>query len=273
MKRITEHTRGKEYKVRASWKGYLRIGNLTTPVRLYSATRSAAPRFVQLHTTDHAPIRRVSVCAIDGEQLTEDDIVRAVEHEGKYIEMNDRELERHSGLERDIIVRQITTASEIDPVYYDNPYYLVPDKGGELSYTILRQAFEKTGKVAIATFLFYGRERLSVVTSREGLLTLQVLRFHDEIVPRSKLPSPALPQPSPSQIALASRLFEHYSMPFHASDYRDQQADILNELIDRKSKNLPLKTYKRIPTSTTPEDQVVTTMERMLGESPDGLSG
>src|SRR5690606_3613988 len=105
----------------------------------------------------------------------------------------------------------------------------VPGNGGEMIYSILRRAFEKTDRVAVATFLFYGRERLSAISLHEGVLRLQTLRFQEEIVPSSDIKMPALSQPSPAQIAVASRLLEHYSLPFHASDYRNQQTDLLNE--------------------------------------------
>ena len=275
MKSITERLQTNAVDVsrpmRASWKGYLRLGDLMMPVRLYSATRSISPRFVQLHAEDHEPIRRVTLCSRDGEQLTEGDIVRAVEYAGVYVEIDDDELERNSPLERDIVIRQITEPGDIDSIYYDNPYYVIPDAGGELAYAIVRRAFEKTRKNAVATFLFYGRERLALISCQDGMIHLHTLRFHEEIVPKNEVPIPALPQPSPSQIAVASQLLERYAMPFHASDYRDQQADVLNEFIERKAKGLPPKKLARISSSATPENEVMAKMRQMLGEDPRAL--
>lgn len=256
---------------RASWKGYFRIGDLMMPVRLFTATRSLTPRYVHLHADDNAPVRRLTVCSKDGEQLADGDIIRAVEYAGKYIEIDEDEIEQQSIVERDIVVRQITETLHIDTAYYDNPYYLVPDKGGELAYAILRRAFENTHKAAIATFIFYGRERLAAISSFDGLLRLQTLRFHEEILPSSDLKLPALPQPSPSQVSVASKLLDRYSMPFHASDYRDQQTDALNEIIERKARGLPLKPRARIPNDATPEKEVVTKIKQMLGEDPSTL--
>lgn len=259
--------------MRASWKGYFRIGDIAVPVRLYGATRSVVPHFVQLHAKDHAPVQRMTVCMKDGEELSEGDIVRAVEYEGKYIVLDERDIERHAGFERDIVVRQITEMNMINPIYYDKPYYMTPDKGGEMAYAVLRRAFEKTDKVAIATFLFYGRERLVAISITDGLLYAQVLRFQEEIVPKSEIKVPALSQPSPSQIAVASRLLDQYSLPFHASDYRNQQADLLNELIERKAKGLPLKKNVRVAAGATPEREVIEKMEQMLAEGPLALQG
>ena len=259
------------HPIRASWKGYLRIGDLMIPVLLFGVTRSTTPRFTQLHAVDHAPVRRVTLCSKDGEQLTENDIVRAVEYAGKYVELSDDELERHSDVERDIIIRQITLPENIDPIYYDTPYYIVTDKGGELAYSIVRRAFEQTGKSAIATFMFYGRERLAVISSKQDILHLQTLRFQEDILPRGELRTPSLPQPSPAQVAVAAQLLDRYTMPFHASDYRDQQTDALNALLERKAAGLPLKKSARIASSATPEDQVIAKMKRLLAEDPKAL--
>lgn len=267
----TRRSSGSRNLPRASWKGYFRIGDLMVPVRLYGAVRSSSPRFVQLHAADHAPVRRLTVCSKDGAQLSDGDIVRAVEHDGKYIEMDDDALERSGSLERDIVVRQIAEVGDVAAMYYDTPYYLVADQGGELAYAMLRRAFEKTNKIAIVTFLFYGRERLAVVSALEDVLYLQTVRFYDEIMPRSELRTPALPQASPAHVAVASRLLERYSMPFHLSDYHDRQTDTLLELIERKSKGLPLKKSATIPASATPEDEVLAKMEQMLGGDPKTL--
>jgi dihydrofolate reductase len=148
--------------MRASWKGYFRIGDVMLPVKLYAATRTVGPRFIQLHAVDHSPVTRVTICLQDGEELKEDEIVRAAEYDGKYIELSEKDLERYTGFERNIVIRQFSDAAEIDPIYYDTPYYLAPDQGGELTYAILRRAFERTHKIAIATFLFYGRKTYDI---------------------------------------------------------------------------------------------------------------
>lgn len=257
--------------MRASWKGYFRIGDVMMPVKLYAATRSVGPHFIQLHATDHSPVTRVTICLQDGEEIDENEIVRAAEYDGKYIELSEKELERSTGFERNIVIRQFTDRSEIDPIYYDSPYYLAPDQGGELTYAILRRAFERTDKVAIATFLFYGRERLALVSLQEEVIVIQTLRFYDEIIPRSEVKTPALPQPSPGQITIASSLIERYTAPFYARDYRNQQQDLIDEIIEAKAKGIPIKKRTGIATETTPGSQVAAKMKSMLGEDPKAL--
>jgi len=257
--------------MRASWSGHFRLGNVMLPVKLFSATRDVGPRFAQLHAADHSPITRMTVCLQDGEELGEKDLVKAAEHDGSYVELSESDIERVGAFERNIAVRQFADPQDIAPIYYDKPYYIVPDTGGEQAYAILRRAFEKTGKVAIATFLFYDRERLGVVSEQDGILMLQTLRFAEEIVPRSDIRTTGLPQPTPDQVATASRLMEHYGATFHAEDYRNQQQLYINELIERKAKGLPPRRQKRVTTETTPAKELTTRMKTMLGEDRKAL--
>lgn len=258
--------------MRASWSGHFRLGNVILPVKLFSATRDVGPQFVQLHAEDHSPVTRLTVCLQDGEELSEKDLIKAAEHDGSYIELSKSDIERVGVFERNIAVRQFTDPGDIAPIYYDKPYYLVPDTGGEQAYSILRRAFEKTGKVAIVTFLFYDRERLGVVSEQDGILVLQTLRFAEEIIPRENIRTPGLPQPTPEQAATASRLMEHYAASFHAQDYRNQQQDYVNELIERKAKGLAPKKQKQVTAETTPAEEITTRMKTMLGEKPKTLS-
>lgn len=251
--------------MRASWNGYFKLADVVLPVRLYSAITSSLPSFIQVHGRDHAPVRRVTVCSKDGEELSADDIVRAVEHDGKMIELSESELTRSHGDDKSIIVRQFAEPDAIDPIYYDKPYYMVPGTGGELAYTVLRQAFQKAGKVALVTYMYYERARLGIVRHRDGMLILQQLHFADELVPRSKLKTPALPQPSPAQVNLAASLMDRYASNFYIDDYRNEQVDELNELIDRKAKGLAPKRRPRITPQTTPEDELTPALRALAG--------
>jgi DNA end-binding protein Ku len=238
---------------------------------MYSAIKSVTPHFTLLHAEDHSPIKRVTVCTQDNKELGENDIVRAIEHEDNYVTLSEKELERHAAIERDIVVRQFSKIEAIDPIYYEKPYYLVPSSGGELAYTILRQAFIKTGKAAIVTLIFYDRERLGLLLAKDGILLLHTLRFSEEIIPRSSIRTPALPQPSPTQIDLATRLVERYTSSFHSEDYRNQQLDLLHEIIERKAKGLPPKRTPEVSQGITPESEVTARMKVLLEDLPKSL--
>jgi DNA end-binding protein Ku len=255
--------------MRASWSGYFKLGDLTIPVRLFSAVHSVAPHFIQLHATDHAPVARVLRCMQDGEDLEMEDIVRAVEYEGGYVELTDSEIEANDAMDRDIVVRQFSEPSHISSFYYEKPYYIVPGSGGELAYTIIRQALVQTNKVAVITYMSYEKEHIGIVSAMEGILFLQQLRFADEIIPRASIKTPTLPQPSPGYINSAIELIERYSAPFYIGDYRNQQTTALQELIERKAKGLPLKKVNKVAPQTTPEDQLMPQLRALLTKKID----
>lgn len=257
--------------MKASWSGYFRVGELTVPMRLYSGTRTITPRFLQVHAKDHSPITRVSKCKKDGQELEAGDIVKVVEHNGKLIEIKDTDIQAGSGAEKSIIVRQFSDSGAVYSVYYEKPYYMVPGKGGETAYALLRQAFTRTKKVAIATFTLYEKEHIGIVSAADGVLLLQQLRFADEIVPRSDIKTPPLPQPSPNQVDAAVRLMERYSSPFYIEDYRNDQLDELNEIIDRRAKGLPLKRKPQIAPHTTPENELMPKLRALLTHNSNEL--
>jgi DNA end-binding protein Ku len=257
--------------MKASWSGYFRVGELTVPMLLYSGTQSTSPRFVQLHDKDKSPITRVSKCKKDGEELQADDIIRAIERNGKYVELKESDVRTDSSQDKSIIVRQFSDDGVVDSVYYEKPFYMVPGKGGETAYTLLRQAFVQTKKVAITTFTFYEKEHIGIVSAMDGVLMLQQLRFADEIIPRSDINTPPLPQPSPDQVDAAVKLMERYSAPFYIEDYRNEQLDELNEIIERRAKGLPLKRKPQISPHATPEDELVPKLRALLTHASNEL--
>lgn len=257
--------------MRASWNGYLRLGDVVLPVRLYSGVKSAAPHFMRLHAVDRSPVTQVMMCQSDGRRLHPNDMIRAVEVDGRYIEITEKDLKLSGATDRNITVRQFSDHGAIDSIYYDKPYYIVPGRGGELAYTILRQAFMKSGKVAIATYVFYEKEHLGIIKAYDGILLLQQLRFANEIVPRRDIETPSLPQPAPSNVDVATRLMDRHNSPFFIDDYRNEQLASLKEVIDRKAKGLPPKRQPEIAPSATPEDQVVSKLEALLVGTSDEL--
>lgn len=253
--------------MRSTWNGYLKLGTLSVPVKLYSAVKSAGPHFVQLHAADHAPLTRRLVCTQDGQEVSYKDIVRAVEHENGYVEVSDDDLQAGTGIERNLVIRQFSEPHDIDPIYYDKPYYVVPDKGGEFAYTLLRQAFVKAKKIAVATYLFYEKQHLGIISASGGLLRLQQLRYADEIVPATDLPARSLQQPAPAQVDTAVRLMNRYSTDFYVSDYRNEQTDALKELVGRRAKGLAAPKRERPkPVEATAEGDVVKVMRDILGD-------
>lgn len=196
--------------VRATWQGYITLGQLGIPVRLYSAVQSIRPRFVQLHESDGSLVERQLKCKVEQREITSSEIVRAAEVEpGKYVTLSDREPDTgQPSAPKTVAIQQFCDQKDIPSIYIGRPYYVVSTKGGERAYSLVREVLARLKKVAIAQFVIYNKAHIAVLGVVGDLLILQQLRFAQEIVPRQLIKSPALPKPSPHEIEALGQVVE-----------------------------------------------------------------
>jgi DNA end-binding protein Ku len=227
--------------MKATWQGYIALGQLGIPARLYSASRSIRPQFVQLHEKDSSPVERVLKCSSENHEISYKEIVRAVEYEpGRYITLTGQELERNlPASTKTIEVKQFCDLTEIDPIYFEKPYYIAPTRGGDVG----------------------------IIALYRDLLVLHQLRFAEEIVPRNELKSRSLPRPSPTEVNTLQSVIEHFSGPFYIEDYHDDYAEQVQTLIERKVKGLPPPRRESISANATPEEEIVTALQSTLSKS------
>ena len=166
--------------------------------------------------------------------------------------------------EKIISVRQFSDKCEIKPKYFDKPYYMIPLEGGQLAYTLLRQAFVESEKIALVTYIYFQKEHLGMTHVDDGMLMLQQLRFASEIVPRNDIKTPTLSQPTPIQVVTAVELMQRYTSPFYIEDYRNEHLERVTELLDRKMKGLGTKLHKTILTEITNEEAVLPAIQELL---------
>lgn len=254
---------------RASWKGYLRLGHLGIPVRLYTGTQSLRPSFVQLHETDGSPIERRNYCRAEKSRVAESEIIKAIEYEpGRYITLTDQELAATTEQSvKTIDILQFCEPVDIPSIHYGKPFYIVPSRGGERAYALLREVLIQTAKLAAAQYIAYNRQRIAVINNQGDLLILQQLRYAAEIVPRSQIKTPALPKPSPSEIEALSAVVTRFSGSFFIEDYHDEYTERILELIERKAKGLPPPRKQRIATHATPENEIEKTLHEILSSA------
>ncbi|MGQ9427223.1 non-homologous end joining protein Ku [Gilvimarinus sp. F26214L] len=167
---------------RSFWSGTIAFGLVSLPVSLYTANR---PRRVSLRMLDEdgTPLQRRYFCSRDEQELSRDDLVRGFEIEKEhYIEVDDDELEALAPEKsREIDLRRFVPLSDIDPMYFERAYFLVPDEGASKAYRLLAKTMETTGRAGIATFVMRGKEYLIAIISEGGILRAETLRFHDEL--------------------------------------------------------------------------------------------
>ncbi len=225
---------------RAIWSGTISFGLLNVPVKLYSAVARRGISLREIRAADGARIKHRRVAEGSDEEVPYGEIVKAFEITAdKYVPLSKDELTALAPSKtRAIEVQDFVELDQIDPIYFDSPYYLGPAAGAEKAYALLAAAMERSGRVAIARFVFRNKEHLAALRPGDGVLTLTTMRFADEVVPPSELED-VLPQGeqkvAKKEIEMAERLIESLSAEFDPAAYRDEYREQLLALIERKA--------------------------------------
>jgi DNA end-binding protein Ku len=225
---------------RAIWSGSISFGLLNVPVRLYSAVARRNIALREIRESDSARIKHRRVAEGTDEEVPYENIVKAYEiTPGRYVPLSKDEMSALAPEKtRAIEVQDFVDIEEIDPMYFDSPYYLGPADGAEKAYSLLAAAMEKSGKAAIARFVFRNKEHLAAIRASDNVLTLTTMRFADEVVPASELDD-ALPQQqgkvAKKEQEMAEKLIDSLSTEFDPSSYRDEYREQLLELIESKA--------------------------------------
>jgi DNA end-binding protein Ku len=225
---------------RSIWKGAIEFGLVNIPVSLTSA--EVKPD-IQLHMVDsknHARIRYERVNADSGEEVPWDRMVRGYEYEeGQFILLSEQELEAvQPKLTKTIGISDFVNLDDIDPLLFDKPYYLEPEKRGRKAYVLLREALRKTGKAGISRVVIRTREYLSAMFVRDDALVLMLLRFPQELRAISKLDLPSSKEGNVGkrEMDLAMRLIDDMAGKWDPKAYHDEYRDALMDFIEKKIK-------------------------------------
>ncbi len=224
---------------RAIWSGTISFGLLNVPVKLYSAVARRNIALREIREADSARIKHRRVAEGTDEEVPYENIVKAYElSPGQYVPLSKDEMAALAPEKtRAIDVQDFVDIEEIDPMYFDSPYYLGPAEGAEKAYSLLAAAMENSGKAAIARFVFRNKEHLAALRSADGVLTLTTMRFHDEVVPPGELD--VLPEKKQKvakrEREMAEQLIASLSTEFDPDQYRDEYREQLLALIERKA--------------------------------------
>ena len=207
---------------RAIWSGSISFGLLNVPVKLYSAVARRGISLRELRESDGARIRHRRVAEGTDEEVPYEKIIKAFEiTPDRYVPLTKEEMAALAPEKtRAIEVQDFVDLDQIDPIYFDSPYYLGPADGAEKAYSLLAQAMEETGKVAIARFVFRNKEHLAALRPNDGVLTLTTMRFADEVVPPGELDD-VLPTKQPKvgkrEVEMAEQLIDSLTREFDPS--------------------------------------------------------
>jgi len=225
---------------RALWKGSIAFGLVNIPVSLTAAESRPDVQLHMVDSTNHARIRYERVNADTGEEVPWDRMVRGYEYEeGKFILLSDEELNAiQPELTKIIEITEFVHLDKIDPLLFDKPYYLEPDKRGRRAYALLREALRKSGKAGISRLVIRTREYLSAMFVRGDALVVMLLRFPQEVVSASKLDVPSSKdsegQPAKRELELAQRLIDEMTTTWKPDRFEDEYREALMDYIEKK---------------------------------------
>jgi DNA end-binding protein Ku len=223
---------------RPIWRGSLSFGLVAIPVQLHTAVRENRPRFRLLHAKDKSPIKYERVCVRDGTPVAWEDLVKGFEYEkGRYVVLTKEDF-KAAAIEKDrrVQVTDFVPAEDIDDRYFDQPYYLLPDKGGEHAYAVFREALAETGRVGIGKVVLRDRQHLVAIESIEQHLVLTMLRFAEEIVDAPALADVKRITVAPRELKLATDLIGALAAEWKPDRYVDDYQENLQKVIKRKMK-------------------------------------
>src|SRR5438132_4974978 len=169
---------------RALWKGSITFGLVNIPIELHTAVRDHRPHFRMLHATDKSPVRFERVCIREGHPVAWEDLVKGYEYEKGHFVVMTKEDFQAAAVEktRTVDIIDFVKAEAIDDRFFETPYYLVPAKGGERAYALLREAIRDSGRVGISRFIIREAQHLAALEVIDDAMVLSVMRFADELV-------------------------------------------------------------------------------------------
>jgi DNA end-binding protein Ku len=226
---------------RAIWSGAISFGLVNIPVKLYSAVSRKTVRFNQLDGKDGTRIQQKRVNPSTGDEVPYERIVKGYElAPDRYVVITPEELDAIEPKKTQMIeIEDFVELEQIDPIFYDHPYYLAPGKGATKAYALLLEAMEQSGRVGIARVVIRSKEQLVALRARGGVLHMETMLFGDEVIPPSELDE--LPEPGEvagarkREVEMAKELIDSLAADFDPAKYHDEYRERVLELIEDKA--------------------------------------
>ena len=224
------------------WKGHISFGLVAFPVKLHAAARSQAVSFNQLHQCDHSRVKQVLYCQAEDKPVSRSELVKGFEYEkDRYVVVEERELDQMAPRSSRVMeVLEFVPQAEVDPVYLDASYYVVPERAGEKPYTLLYEALRRSGYVSLAQLTMHSREHLVLLRPGRFGLLLHTLFYSDEVRTLDEFRTDT-EWVAPQELELAHLLVESLAARFEPAKYKDSYRENLRALIDAKIRGEELK--------------------------------
>ncbi|MBW3591137.1 MAG: Ku protein [Actinobacteria bacterium] len=265
---------------KAIWKGAITFGLITIPVGLYSAIEEKSFRFNQLHDKDKGRIRYKRTCSACGEEVSYDEIVKGYEFEkGNYAVFTEEELQQiPADSVKAIDVVAFVPLEEIDPVYFQKPYYLAPEPTGLKAYKLLEQAMTDSGRIGIAKITLRDKEHLATLRARDGVFILETMHWPDEIRQPEFEELSKNPEIRKQELDMARNLIENLSDSFNPESFVDNYRERLAAAVQAKVEGMevavaPTKEPTQIVDLMEALKASVEATKKKAGEDADSKKG
>jgi DNA end-binding protein Ku len=255
---------------RSIWSGALSFGLVNIPVKLYTAVREERVAFHLLHDQDKVRLKQQMICPSDGKEVHREHMVKGYEiSPDKYVILREDEIEAAAPKSSRVIeLQDFVDLEAIDPVYFDRPYYLVPQQHAEKAYQLLVQAMEKSGKVGIAKFTMRSKEYLAALRPTEGVICLETMHFENEVtVAKDVEDAPRELKVDARELTMAEKLIEGLSTEFKPSQYHDEYRERIMELIKKKAHGETIVSRPQVKEKETKASDLMAALEASLAKA------
>ena len=261
----------------AIWSGAINFGLVTIPVKLYSAVRSNDLRFNFLHKKDDGRIYNERHCSVCGEKVEYSDLVRGYEYEkGRYVTVTDDDLKAvRPEATQSVQIVEFVELDQINPMFFDTPYYLEPEKKGRHAYALLRDALIDSGKVAIARVVIRSREHIAAVKPNGEALVLELMHFEDELVDQSGFEFPALNEKvADAEKKVAKMLIDTMSAEqFKPEEFHDKYKEDVLAMIEARANGEDVEKPEVHKPAATNVVNLMDVLQRSLEQSKQRRKG
>jgi DNA end-binding protein Ku len=258
------------------WNGSISFGLVTIPVALYPATSRDELTFRLLRKSDQSPVNYKRVAEADGKVVPWEEIVKGYEYEkGKFVILKAEDFKRVDleAAAQTIDIMDFVAEEEINPMYFQKPYYLEPQKGGDKAYALLREALHESGKIGVAKVVIRTREHLAGVKAQGNAIILEIMHFSDELVDADSLKFPKGTQAKPREIGMARKLIDGMTTKWDPGKYEDEYKTQLMAMIEEKVKH-PDRKYAstKVPKRPSNVIDLMSVLEESLSHTKAGKS-
>ena len=260
---------------RSLWSGSLSFGLINVPIAIFSGVVDQDVHFRQLHAKDHTPVETHRFCQEEGVEVPYEEIANGYDLDGKQVILTDEELAAAAPEKtRTIDIEAFVDVADVDPIFLDHPYILMPtgDAQGTLrAYRLLLEVMDRTERAALGRFVLRTKEYLALIRARDKRLVLTTMRFHDEVRPTKDIPKETKKsrQPAKKEVDQAVALIEALGCPWDPSRYEDEYQKRLKRILQQKAKGKTVEVPEP-EKEPSPVPDLMAALEQTLAEVKRG---